>query len=93
MGDYLIGAYQHERQFPHQEKALRLLKKVASSVKPIMHQRRWSIALLCEMYPPDPGLLGLNQTAERKISLRLRHPQKLREFLSLEAIIDTMLHE
>ena len=93
MGDHLIGAYQHEENFPDHEKALRMLKKVASLVKPIMHQRRWSIRLLCEMYPADPFLLGLNQTDQKIISLRLRYPRDIREFLPLESVVDSMLHE
>lgn len=91
--DPLISEYQHDKSKPRESEALFTLRKVASLVKPIMRQRGWRVGLLCEMYPKERHLLGLNYDHGRKICLRLRHPSDERQFLGLEEVVDTMLHE
>lgn len=92
--DPLISEYQHDKSKPRESEALFMLRKIASLVKPIMRQRGWKVGILCEMYPRDkPNLLGLNYDHGRKICLRLRQPSDERQFLGLEQIVDTMLHE
>jgi hypothetical protein len=94
MGDYLIRAYQHFGHLPRQAEAFNLLRKIASSVKPLMRQHNLTIGLLCEMDPNEDGeLLGLNEAYGQRVLLRLRHRASILEFLPFASIIDTMLHE
>jgi DNA-dependent metalloprotease WSS1 len=91
--DALVSEYQHEKQRPREAEALLTLRKVASLVKPIMRQRNWRVGTLCEFYPHESNLLGLNVNAGQKVCLRLRYPSDERQFLPIEQIVDTMLHE
>ncbi|GKZ68036.1 hypothetical protein AnigIFM60653_004899 [Aspergillus niger] len=91
--DPLVFEYQHEKQRPRESEALLILRKVASLVKPIMRRRDWKVGTLCEFYPHQRNLLGLNVNAGQKICLRLRYPSDQRQFLPIEQVVDTMLHE
>ncbi|KAL9602184.1 MAG: hypothetical protein Q9219_002048 [cf. Caloplaca sp. 3 TL-2023] len=91
--DPLVSEYQHEKSRPREAEALQTLRKVASLVKPIMRQRSWRVGILTEFYPPEQNLLGLNWNRGQKICLRLRYPGDERQFLPLEQVVDTMLHE
>lgn len=91
--DPLITEYQHEKFRPREAEALQTLRKVASLVKPIMRQRGWKVGILTEFWPPEKNLLGLNWNHGQKICLRLRYPYDERQFLPLEEVVDTMLHE
>jgi hypothetical protein len=90
--DPLILEYQHDKQRPREAEALLMLRKVASLVKPIMRQRGWKVGMLCEFYP-QRHLLGLNVNRGEKICLRLRHASDQSQFLRMEEVLDTMLHE
>ncbi|KAI1818203.1 WLM-domain-containing protein [Poronia punctata] len=94
--DPLILSYSHLANFPRADEALRILKRVASLVKPLMRARGWKVGQLTEFYPVNTGhaiLLGLNVNRGQKICLRLREPGDQRQFISFEKIADTMLHE
>ncbi|CAD6582611.1 MAG: hypothetical protein ASARMPRED_001015 [Alectoria sarmentosa] len=91
--DPAVSEYQHERSRPREAEALQTLRKVASLVKPIMRQRGWTVGVLTEFYPPERNLLGLNINKGQKICLRLRYPGDERQFLPLEEVTDTLLHE
>ncbi|KAI9734222.1 MAG: hypothetical protein M1834_002324 [Cirrosporium novae-zelandiae] len=91
--DPLIREFQHEKFRPRESEALLTLRKVASLVKPIMRQRGWKVGILCEFYPPEQNLLGLNWNHGQKICLRLRYPGDQRQFMPIEEVLDTMLHE
>ena len=91
--DALVSEYQHERHRPRESEALHTLRKVASLVKPIMRQRAWRVGTLCEFYPHQRNLLGLNINGGQKICLRLRYPSDQGQFIPLEQVVDTMLHE
>lgn len=91
--DPLISEYQHDQHRPRQSEALLTLRKVASLVKPIMRQRNWRVGTLCEFYPHQRNLLGLNINSGQKICLRLRHASDERQFIPIEQVVDTMLHE
>jgi hypothetical protein len=91
--DPLVSEYQHDKHRPREAEALLMLRKIASLVKPIMRQRAWRVGTLCEFYPQQRNLLGLNVNAGQKICLRLRYPSDERQFLPLEQVVDTMLHE
>ncbi|KAH8682338.1 WLM domain-containing protein [Xylariales sp. PMI_506] len=91
--DPLVLSYSHLAEFPRAKDALIILKKVASLVKPIMRARGWKVHQLTEFYPPEPNLLGLNVNRGQKICLRLRYPGDRNQFLPIEQVTDTMLHE
>lgn len=91
--DPTIGEYQHDAHRPRAAEALQTLRKVASLVKPIMRQRSWHVDVLAEFFPPEHNLLGINHDQGRKICLRLRYAGDERQFLPLEQVVDTMLHE
>jgi DNA-dependent metalloprotease WSS1 len=89
----LVNQFQHESHRKRAAEALASLQKIASIVKPIMRQRNWHVGTLCEFYPADISLLGLNINRGEKICLRLRYPGDENQFLPLEEVVDTMLHE
>ncbi|KAI1374262.1 WLM-domain-containing protein [Hypoxylon crocopeplum] len=91
--DPLILGYSHLAKFPRQKEALDSLKKIASLVKPLMRARGWKVNQLSEFYPDDARLLGLNVDHGKQICLRLRYPGDREQFLPIERVIDTMLHE
>ena len=91
--DPAIATYQHEQSRPREAEALHMLRKIASLVKPIMRQRGWKVGVLTEFYPQERNLLGLNFNRGDRICLRLRHAADERQFLPLEQVTDTMLHE
>ncbi|KAK5799571.1 WLM domain-containing protein [Linnemannia elongata] len=73
------------------EEAMRLLKKVATMVRPIMKAHGWKITTLAEFY--TKGLLGMNTNRGWKIQLCLRYHNDENTFLPWEDILGTMLHE
>ncbi|KAF7534715.1 hypothetical protein G7Z17_g13326 [Cylindrodendrum hubeiense] len=91
--DALVLSYVHLANFPRAGDALHTLKKIASMVKPIIRARNWKVGELAEFYPDQANLLGLNVDRGRKICLRLRHPGDRNQFLPIESVVDTMLHE
>ncbi|KAL3481145.1 WLM domain-containing protein [Aspergillus californicus] len=91
--DPLVLEYQHDRHRPRQAEALLVLEKIASLVKPIMRRRSWKVGTLSEFYPQQQNLLGLNINGGQKICLRLRYASDQNQFLPLEQVVDTMLHE
>ncbi|KAF4975233.1 hypothetical protein FZEAL_7940 [Fusarium zealandicum] len=91
--DALVLSYVHLASFPRASDALVTLKKVASLVKPIMRARNWKARELAEFYPEQANLLGLNVNRGQKICLRLRHAGDRNQFMSIENVVDTMLHE
>lgn len=80
-------------RFPDKEYANDLLHQVVKLVAPIIHERKFKVGTLCEMYPKSANLLGLNVNRGQKILLRLRYHSNERLFLPLGDIIGTFLHE
>ncbi|KAL6715940.1 hypothetical protein ACLMJK_006902 [Lecanora helva] len=91
--DACVSEYQYEKHRHREAEALQMLRKIASLVKPIMRQRAWRIGVLTEFFPQETNLLGLNVNKGQRICLRLRYPGDERQFLPLEQVVDTMLHE
>ena len=88
-----VVEYQHDKHRAREAEALHMLRKIASLVKPIMRQRRWRVGVLTEFYPEERNLLGLNINRGERICLRLRYPGDEKQFMPLEQVTDTMLHE
>ncbi|VEU21042.1 DEKNAAC101917 [Brettanomyces naardenensis] len=53
----------------------------------------FKVGILCEMYPRNASLLGLNVGGGSKICIRLRPPHNKDWFLPMNDLIGTMLHE
>jgi hypothetical protein len=45
-------------------------------VNPLLQKRGWRVKLLCEFFPKNAGLLGMNVNRGSKILLRLRPADK-----------------
>ncbi|GJJ76603.1 DNA-dependent metalloprotease WSS1 [Entomortierella parvispora] len=73
------------------EEAMKMLKKVATMVRPIMKAHGWKITHLEEFF--RKGLLGMNTNRGWKIQLCLRYHNDENRFLPWEEILGTMLHE
>lgn len=56
--DQQVRSYVHLAQMPRATDALRMLKHIASAVKPIMRSHGWRVGELAEFYPNDANLLG-----------------------------------
>ncbi|EGW31513.1 uncharacterized protein SPAPADRAFT_62093 [Spathaspora passalidarum NRRL Y-27907] len=80
-------------RYPDKEYANSILHDVAKAVAPIIHENNFKVGTLCEMFPNNPNLLGLNVNRGQKILLRLRYHSNDRSFLPVGDIIETFLHE
>ncbi|KAH7086901.1 WLM domain-containing protein [Paraphoma chrysanthemicola] len=91
--DAHFDAYEHLKHLPREAEALHMLRKAASMVKPMMRKRGWKVGTLAEFLPDEPQLLGLNINRTERILIRLRYHHDSRQFLSIEQVTDTLLHE
>lgn len=85
--------YTHIQDYLRHEEALLHLRTIASLVKPIMRARGWKIGVLSELHPEKPEILGLNFAKGAKVFVRLRDPKDSSQFLSIEMMTDSLLHE
>ncbi|KAG7664197.1 uncharacterized protein J8A68_002260 [[Candida] subhashii] len=88
-----IGRIGSLNRYPDKEYANSLLHDVAKLVAPIIHENNFKVGTLCEMFPNDPNLLGLNVNRGQKILLRLRYHSNDRSFYPMSDIVGTFLHE
>ncbi|KAJ3507915.1 hypothetical protein NLJ89_g6036 [Agrocybe chaxingu] len=88
-----VQSFTHLKDKPNAHKALEMLKKIASLVKPIMRKYGWVLPVLSEFFPDQQNLLGLNVNTGQKILVRLRPAHFPDCFLPLEVVVQTMLHE
>ncbi|KAI0673725.1 WLM domain-containing protein [Trametes maxima] len=93
MPSVFVKSFTHLKDRPHADKALPLLQRVASLVKPIMRKHGWVLPVLSEFFPESPNLLGMNVNAGQKILVRLRPAHSPDTFYDEEDILHTMLHE
>ncbi|KAF8913239.1 WLM domain-containing protein [Gymnopilus junonius] len=91
MPDIFIQSFTHLNDMKNADKALHMLQRVASLVKPIMRKRGWVLPILAEFFPDNPSLLDVNMG--QKILVRLRPAHSPDWFLPEEEVIGTMLHE
>lgn len=78
---------------PHQQKALEMIYDIANRVGPLMEHYGLRVRQLNEMSPRSAQLLGLNVNHGQRIQLRLRPHGDDNSFLTLDEVVDTMLHE
>ncbi|KAI9057777.1 WLM-domain-containing protein [Trametes sanguinea] len=91
MPDIFVKSFTHLKDRPHADKALPLLQRIASLVKPIMRKHSWVLPVLSEFFPESPNLLDIN--AGQKILVRLRPAHAPDTFYDEEDLVHTMLHE
>ncbi|KAF9055986.1 WLM domain-containing protein [Panaeolus papilionaceus] len=91
--DVWVLSFTHLTDKKHADKALHLLKRIASLVKPIMRKHGWKLPELAEFFPDQQNLLGLNVNMGQKILIRLRPAHAPDTFLPETDLIGTMLHE
>lgn len=58
MPDMFVQSFTHLSDMPKSDRALAMLQKVASLVKPIMRKHGWVLAVLSEFFPGSPNLVG-----------------------------------
>jgi DNA-dependent metalloprotease WSS1 len=58
MSDIWVLSYTHLKEQSQAPRALHLLQRIASLVKPIMRKHGWKLPVLSEFFPQDPSLLG-----------------------------------
>lgn len=88
-----IGTIGSLKKFSDKEYAKDMLHQIAKAVAPIIHENNFKVGTLCEMYPKNPNLLGLNVNRGQKILIRLRSPSNDRHFYPMGDLIFTFLHE
>ncbi|GME94201.1 unnamed protein product [[Candida] boidinii] len=88
-----IGKIASLTRMSDKDKALDILHEISLKVAPIIRKHNFQVGLLCEFYPKDNRLLGLNVNKGSKICIRLRYPNNNSLFLPMSELIGTMLHE
>lgn len=88
-----IGSIASLKRYANRDAALDMLHELAVKVAPVIHHYGFKVGALCEMFPRNPLLLGLNVNRGQKILVRLRHPHNDAEFLPMGDLVGTLLHE
>ncbi|KAG6846042.1 hypothetical protein H0H87_006406 [Tephrocybe sp. NHM501043] len=95
--DVFVLAFTHLKDKPKADRALPMLQKIASLVKPIMRKHSWKLPVLAEFFPENPNLLGwlIEQDINggQKICIRLRPAHTPDTFYDEDDLVQTMLHE
>ncbi|KAI9570176.1 WLM domain-containing protein [Boletus coccyginus] len=91
MAETFVKSFTHLKDMPKADRALPMLQRVASLVKPIMRKHAWVLPTLAEFFPDSPNLLDVN--GGEQILLRLRPAWDPDTFLEEDAVVRTMLHE
>ncbi|KAF8559943.1 WLM-domain-containing protein [Imleria badia] len=91
MIETFVKSFTHLNDMPKADRALPMLQRVASLVKPIMRKHGWVLPTLAEFFPDSPNLLDVN--GGEKILLRLRSAWAPDTFLEEDPVVRTMLHE
>lgn len=78
-------------RYERKEEAWFLLHKIAALVQPIMKSHGFRIFHLSEF--DKPNLLGTNYNRGQKVCIRLRRFNNINEFLPLNSLLGTMIHE
>ncbi|KAG2350923.1 WLM-domain-containing protein [Suillus weaverae] len=86
-----VISFTHLKDRPHADRALLMLQRVATLVKPIMRKHGWILPLLSEFFPESPNLVDVN--GGEQILLRLRLPWAPDTFYEEDQVVRVMLHE
>ena len=58
MSQSSVQSFTHLKNQPNGDRALHILQRIASLVKPIMRKHGWTLPVLAEFFPENPTLLG-----------------------------------
>lgn len=58
MTETFVKSFTHLKDMPKADRALPMLQRMASLVKPIMRKHGWILPTLAEFFPDSPNLLG-----------------------------------
>jgi hypothetical protein len=58
MSDIFVKSFTHLKDRPKAERALPMLQRIASLVKPIMRKHGWVLPVLSEFFPAQDNLIG-----------------------------------
>ena len=72
MSETFVKSFTHLKDRPHADRALAMLQRVASLVKPIMRKHSWTLPVLSEFFPQSPNLLGTSLRLTSKYMLTAR---------------------
>ncbi|KAG1774007.1 WLM domain-containing protein [Suillus placidus] len=86
-----VTSFTYLKDRPHADRALPMLQRVATLVKPIMRKHGWVLPLLSEFFPESPNLVDVN--GGEQILLRLRLPWAPDTFYEEDQVVRVMLHE
>ncbi|KAJ3750900.1 WLM domain-containing protein [Lentinula detonsa] len=64
MPEVYVQSFTHLKDRKSADKALEMLQRVASLVKPIMRKHSWVLPVLSEFFPDNPNLLGKDSTLD-----------------------------
>lgn len=88
-----IGQIASLKRYSDKDYANSILHDVVKAVAKIIHEYDFKVGTLCEMFPKDPRLLGLNVNRGQKILIRLRYHHNDKLFIPFTEIVGTFLHE
>jgi hypothetical protein len=88
-----IGSIASLKRYNDKDHANSLLHEIVKLTAPIIHENNFKVGTVCEMFPKDPNLLGLNVNRGQKILIRLRYHSNDRLFLPMSDLVGTFLHE
>ena len=71
MPDIFVQSFSHLKNKYDADKALQILKRIASLVKPIMRKRNWVLPVLAEFFPDNPNLLGTCPSSQSQANYSL----------------------
>lgn len=80
-------------RYPDMEAARELLMDALKLVAPVINAHKFKVGTLCEMFPKNPNLLGLNVNRGQKILVRLRYHSNDTQFYPIGDIVGILLHE
>ncbi|KAJ2510369.1 hypothetical protein GGI11_005515 [Coemansia sp. RSA 2049] len=92
--EYGFGAFEALPDLPERERALGILRKLASDegVKQLMKKHKYAVGVLRELHPFERTILGYNRNRGQVIALRLR-TDDLDGFRDYQAVRLVLMHE
>lgn len=91
--EYRVHMIRSLVHMPKRDEATKLLQQLVNHTRILLKRKQWKVGLLCEFYPKNKQLLGLNMNSGSKIMIRLRDANDNNRFLPYESLLGTMIHE
>jgi hypothetical protein len=91
--NYRVHASRSMPSLPDQQRANEMLCQLIRVTQPLLIRRQLRVMNLIEFYPKNGSLLGLNVNRGVKIMVRLRAHDQPQQFLDMESVLGTFVHE